>query len=337
MSTVDHRSFFKRSSSFSRRSLLAASGVAALAAITGGSAIAADFPQRPIRMVVPFTPGGATDTVARLFAQEMGTLLGQSIVIENRGGGGSLAGTELVKKSPPDGYTILFGTTSFAITPLLGEATPYDAVRDFEPIGLVTMQSLGVFVHPSINVSTIAELVAYGKRNPGTLNFASTGVGSGQHLAGEEFARKARLDIQQVQYKGTAPAMQDLLGGRVQVMFASLIGSVQYVQDGRLRLIGVTGSSRIKAVPQVPTIAEAGQVLAGYEALSWQALLAPKGTPAAVISKINAALLKAGQSPRIRENLSAQGMEVQTSSPTELRSLLERDTTRYKTLLKTSQ
>ncbi|MDX3906343.1 MAG: tripartite tricarboxylate transporter substrate binding protein [Pigmentiphaga sp.] len=290
------------------------------------------FPTHPLRMIVAYAPGGATDIVGRMFAQEMSETLGQTVVLENRAGGGTLVGTESVKRSAPDGYTLLFGTNAFVITPLLHDTKTYDPLTDFQPVGQTTVQSLGILVTPGLKIRTVKDFIAYAKANPGKVNFASSGNGSAQHLAGEAFAKAAGIEMVHVPYKGTGPAMADLLAGRVDVMFSSLVGNMEHVTEGRLNLIATTGLKRSPATPEVPTVDESG--LKGFQAETWQAVMAPAGTPAAVVERLNAALVQAGKSPKIVQTLAAQGMEVRISSPAELRELLARDTKQYQTLLK---
>lgn len=322
----------KPPSSFPRRRLAAlALALAATGPWAAAPAAAQGFPSHPLRLVVAYAPGGATDIVGRMFAQEMSESLGQTVVLENRAGGGTLVGTESVRRSPADGYTLLFGTNAFVITPLLHDAKTYDPVADFQPIGQATVQSLGILVTPGLKIRTVKDFIAYAKANPGKVNFASSGNGSAQHLAGEAFAKAAGVKMVHVPYKGTGPAMADLLSGRVDVMFSSLVGNMEHVADGRLVLIATTGAKRSPATPDVPTVDESG--VKGFQAETWQAVLAPAGTPAPVVDRLNAALVKAGKSPKIVETLAAQGMEVRTTSPAELRDLLARDTTQYKALL----
>jgi len=322
---------FQPPSSFARRRFAALAFAFAAAGTVAAPAAAQNFPTHPLRMVVAYAPGGATDIVGRMFAQEMSEILGQSVVLENRAGGGTLVGTESVRRSAPDGYTLLFGTNAFVITPLLHDTKTYDPVADFQPIGQATVQSLGILVTPGLKLRTVKEFIEYAKANPGKINFASSGNGSAQHLAGEAFAKAAGIKMVHVPYKGTGPAMADLLAGRVDVMFSSLVGNMEHVAEGRLVLIATTGLSRSPATPNVPTVDESG--LKGFQAETWQAILAPAGTPGPVVQRLNEALVKAGKSPKIIQTLAAQGMEVRTTSAEELRQLLVRDTTQYKALL----
>lgn len=299
------------------------------------TAQAQTFPDKPIRMIIGYAPGGATDIVGRLLAQELSQILGQSVIVENRAGGGTLVATETVKRSPADGYTLLFGTNAFIITPLLHEKPTYDPAKDFEPVALTTVQSLALLLSPTVPFQSIQELITFAKNNPGKINFASSGNGSAQHLTGEAFRTAAGIDIAHVPYKGSSPAQIDLLAGRVDMMFTSLVGNMDHIQHNRLKLIAVTGSHRSVAVPLTPTVAESG--LPDFEAYTWQGILAPAGTPAKVIDTLNRAVLQAAHSRKIIDTLVAQGMEVQTSSPQEMGTLLDKESRLYKKLLRQTQ
>jgi len=292
------------------------------------------FPDKPIRLIVAYAPGGATDIVARMLSQELTALLGQSIIVENRAGGGTLVGTDSIKRANPDGYSLLFGTNAFVITPLLHNTPTYDPVKDFAPVSLTTIQPLGLFVTPGLNIKTVEQLIDYAKKNPGKLNFASSGNGSAQHLAGESFRVAAGIDLVHVPYKGAGPALIDLLAGRVDIMFTSLVGNTEHIKEGRLTLAATTGIKRSPATPDVPTVA---QTLTGYEAYTWQGVIAPANTPSAVVNQLNAAIKKVALSPKFYEKLAAQGMEVQTSTPAEFKTRLETDAALYKELLLRTQ
>lgn len=292
------------------------------------------FPDKPIRLIVAYAPGGATDIVARMLSQELTALMGQSVIVENRAGGGTLVGTDSIKRANPDGYSLLFGTNAFVITPLLHNTPTYDPVKDFSPVSLTTIQPLGLFVTPGLNIKTVEQLIDYAKKNPGKLNFASSGNGSAQHLAGESFRVAAGIDLVHVPYKGAGPALVDLLAGRVDIMFTSLVGNTEHIKEGRLTLAATTGIKRSTSTPEVPTVA---QTLPGYEAYTWQGVIAPVNTPPAVVNQLNAAIKKVALSPKFYEKLAAQGMEVQTSTPAEFKTRLETDAIKYKELLQRTQ
>jgi tripartite-type tricarboxylate transporter receptor subunit TctC len=282
-------------------------------------------------LLIAYTPGGATDIVGRLLAQELSQQLGQAVVVENRPGGGTLLATETLRKTAPDGYTLLFGTNAFVITPLLHDTPTYDPIKDFEPVAQATIQPLGLLVAPQTHLDTTEKLITYARQHPGKINFASSSNGTAQHLAGEAFRVAANIDIVHVAYKGANPALIDLLAGRVDMMFTSLVGNMDHVRAGRLLLLATTGSQPTRATPTIPTVAQAG--LPNFEAYTWQGVIAPGGTPLAVVEKLNAAVVKAAQNPKIVETLLAQGMEVKTSTPEEMRALWIKDNAQYKILL----
>ncbi len=293
-----------------------------------------DFPDKPIRLVVAYAPGGATDIVARMLAQELTHILGQSVIVENKAGGGTLVGSDSVKRSPADGYTLLFGTNAFIITPLLHNGPTYDPIRDFSPVSLTTIQPLALLVSPTLNIKTVEELVRYAKANPGKINFASSGNGSAQHLAGEAFRNTANIDITHVPYKGAGPALIDLLAGRVDIMFTSLVGNTEHVKQGRLIMVATTGEKRGVATRDTPSVSE---FFPDYQAYTWQGVIAPANTPASTIAKLNAAIKKATEVPTFYEKLNAQGMEVQISSPDEMRRRMAAQSLEYQTLLSKTQ
>src|SRR5438552_17792116 len=249
------------------------------------------YPARPVRMIVAYPPGGGTDIVGRLVAQKLGESLGQSVVVENRGGASGNIGTELAARAAPDGYTILMGNVApNAINVSLFKNLPYDPVADFAPVSLVASTPNILVVHPSTQARTVKEVVALVKANPGTLNFASAGVGSSSHLAGELFRILAGADIVHVPYKGAGPAMVDVLSGQIQLYFATMPAAMPHVKSGKLAPVAVTSSRRSQALPDLPTTAEAG--VPGYEASTWYGVLAPAYTPAAVIARLHDDTLK---------------------------------------------
>lgn len=294
----------------------------------------AQFPDKPIRLIVAYAPGGATDIVARMLAQELTPIMGQSVIVENRAGGGTLVGTDSIKRASPNGYSLLFGTNAFVITPLLHNTPTYDPVKDFSPVSQTTIQPLGLLVTPDLNIKTVEQLIDYAKKNSGKLNFASSGNGSAQHLAGESFRIAAGINLVHVPYKGAGPALVDLIAGRVDMMFTSLVGNAENIKEGRLVLVATSGVKRGSATPNVPTVA---QTLPGFEAYTWQGVIAPAGTPVAVVEKLNAAIKKVAGNPKFYEKLAAQGMEVQTSSPSEFKARLASDAAKYKELLQRTQ
>src|SRR6266850_4195487 len=255
---------------------------AALLCACMAQAAAQDYPRKPVRLIVPFAPGGGNDTVARTIAQQMSASLGQQIVIDNRSGAGGVVGAELAAKAPPDGYTLfLGGVGSLAVNPNLHARLPYDPLKDFAPITLIASAPSVLVVHPSVPARTIAQFTALAKANPGKLNYASNGNGSSAQLAAVMYESMAGVAMVHVPYKGLAPALVDLLSGEVQAMFSSLVAIVPHIRAGRLRALAVTGRRRTPLLAEVPTLAESG--LPGYEAGSWYGILAPAGTPREII------------------------------------------------------
>ena len=290
-------------------------GLAALAGLVAlaGFAAADDYPARPITLIVPYPAGGGNDVLARMVAAKMSAPLGQPIVIENRGGAGSTIGTRDVARSTPDGYTLLIATSSLAINPQLYPDTAYDPVKDFSPIGLIAKSPNLVLATPSLSAQNIAELIALAKQEPGKLDFASTGIGTSTHLSAMLFATMAGIKINPVPYKGVAPALTDLIGGQVPLMFCPITSAVGFVKAGNVRALAVTGSARSPSFPDLPTVAEAG--LPDYAAELHYGLLAPGGTPTPIIAKLNAALNAALAEDDIKSRLRFEGSEPLPSTP----------------------
>ena len=253
-----------------------------------GAAEAQDYPTRPITLVVPYAAGGGNDVMARVVAEKMSKSLGQQIVIENKGGAGGSIATRQVARAPADGYTLgLGGTGTLAINPTLYPNVGYDPRKDFVPVGLIATSALVVLVHPSVEAKSIPELIALAKREPGKLNYASAGSGSGIHLGSELFAAMAGIKLTHIPYKGSSPALTDLIGGHVAIYFSSLPPAIALVKDGKVRALGVTGAKRSAVFPDLPTVAE---TLHGYEAVLHYGIVAPAGTPQPIVEKLNAAL-----------------------------------------------
>lgn len=317
-----------------RAALIVCLGLLACAISFSARSQTGEFPDKPLRLVVAYAPGGATDIVARMLAQELTQILGQSVIVENKAGGGTLVGSDSVRRAPADGYTLLFGTNAFIITPLLHNGPTYDPIKDFSHVSLTTIQPLALLVSPSLKIKSVPELVKYAKANPGKINFASSGNGSAQHLAGEAFRHAANIDITHVPYKGAGPALIDLLAGRVDIMFTSMVGNTDHIKHGRLIMVATTGQKRGVATPDTPSVSE---FLPGYQAYTWQGVIAPAQTPESTIAKLNAAIKKATSMPAFYEKLNAQGMEVQTSSPQEMRTRLAAESLEYQSLLSKTQ
>jgi tripartite-type tricarboxylate transporter receptor subunit TctC len=283
-------------------------------AFVAGAALPQDYPSRPIRIIVPFPAGGTADLLARQIGQTMSEALRQQVVIENRTGAGGNIGADLAAKSKPDGYTLLMGTVStHAINPNLYPRIPYDPVKDFAPVTMVAKMPNLLVVHPSVPAKNVAELIALAKARPGALAFASAGNGTSQHLSGELFKKMAGVDMIHVPYKGNAPAVTDLVGGQVQVMFDNIPVSLQQVRAGKLRPLAVTGPLRSPVLPGLPTLAEAA--LPGYSITSWFGLYVPSGTSPQIIERLNREANKALANAQFRRRLSDQGIEPAGGTP----------------------
>ena len=277
--------------------------VLAIALIVTNSALAQSFPSKPVRVVVPFPPGGGTDIVARTVTPKMAELLGQPFIIENRAGAGGNIGTEAVAKSPADGYTLLVASASTAINTTLYPNLPWDPTRDFAPIVLMVVNNHLLAAHPSVPASSVQELLALARAKPGAVTYASYGPGSSAHLTAELFKLMARVDLLHVPYKGAAPAVNDLLGGQVNVMFADVAALLPHIKSGKLKALGIASAKRFEGLPDVPTIGESG--VPGFEAGGFLGLVAPAGTPPAVINALNAAAQKSLAMPDTRDRLLA--------------------------------
>ena len=314
---------------------LAMCTVAACFAAFAVGASAQAYPTKPIRVVVPFPAGGTTDVLARAAAQKLTETLGQPAVVDNRPGAGGNIGAELVAKSPPDGYTLLMGTVgTHAINPGLYPKLPYDHVKDFAPVILVAGVPNVLVINPALPVNSVQELIAYAKANPGALNFASSGNGTSIHLSAELFKTMAGVQMTHVPYKGSAPALQDLVGGQVQLMFDNLPSSLALIKGGKLKALAVTSATRAAALPDVPTLAESG--LPGFEASSWFGLLAPAGTPAPVIAKLNGEIAKWLATPEAKEKLLAQGATAAGGTPEDFAQFIAAETAKWQKVVKES-
>jgi tripartite-type tricarboxylate transporter receptor subunit TctC len=310
-------------------------GVAAVMSGASVEAQAQAYPNRTITLVIPFAPGGSTSIVGRVIADKMSQLLGQSIVVDNRPGAGGTVGTKYVAKSDPDGYTILLGYTgTLAIGPSLYKDVGYDPRKDFAPIGMIGNAPSALVVHPSFPAKTVAELIAYAKANPGKVNFGSAGVGSVNHITGEYFARTAGITLVHIPYKGTGPALTDLLGGHIPTALAPIPATNPNVAAGLLRALAVTGKTRNSLMPDVPTLAESG--FPGFEASLYYGLVAPSGTPQPVIDRLNKELKAALASDEVKKQLGADGTEITPTSPQEYADFIDKDEKKWSELVKAS-
>jgi tripartite-type tricarboxylate transporter receptor subunit TctC len=293
------------------------------------------FPSKPVKLVVPFPPGGSLDNVGRLLAQKLSEAWGQQVVVENKPGAGGNVGADAVAKSPADGYTVVMGALStHAVNPSLYAKMPYDAVKDFAPISLVAITPNVLIVNAATPVNSVRDMIAFAKANPGKVNFGSGSNGSAGHLAGELFKMETGTDVQHVPYKGGAPALQALLAGDTQFMFDNLANAMAQVKGGKVRAIAVTTAQRSKLAPELPTMAEGG--MPGFDISTWFGLLAPAGTPADVIAKWNADVVKALNAPDVREKMLAQGAEPAPTTPAEFAAFIAREREKYAKIVKAS-
>ncbi len=308
--------------------------VAAL--LVSATAIAQAYPSKPIRLIVPFPPGGGNDIMARTVGQKIAESTGQQVVIDNRGGAGGNIGAETAAHAVPDGYTLfLGGVGSHGTNPGLQAKLPYDPLKDFAPITLIASAPLIVVAHPSLPVKSIAELIQYAKVRPDQLNFASSGTGSLAHLAPEMFDAMAKIRMTHVPYKGTGPALVDLLGGQVQLMMNSAVSMLPQVRGGKLRALASTGAKRLAALPELPTVAESG--LPGYDVASWYGLLAPAPTPRAIIDKLNHEIVAIMRTTELRERLAADGAEAVGNTPEEFAAYIKRELARWAAVIKSAR
>lgn len=291
-----------------------ASGALALtAALAAAPVFAQDYPVKPIRWIIPYPPGGATDISARIVAPKMGEALGQQLIIENRGGGAAIPAMDFTAKASADGYTIMLANIAFGANPSLFKKLPFDPAKDFVHISKVAIVPMVLAVHPSLPVKSAKELVALARAKPGAINYGSAGNGSANHLATEVFKSMAKVDVTHILYKGGGPAVADLVAGQIQMMFATILSCHQFVQQGKLRALAISNSRRTPALPDVPTVSESG--VAGYEVNEWQVLVAPAGTPPRAVDRLHQALVKALADPTAKERLAGLGAEADGSSP----------------------
>jgi tripartite-type tricarboxylate transporter receptor subunit TctC len=301
-------------------------------AATAFSAWGQPYPVKPVRMIAASSPGSAVDIVARIVAQKLGEQLGQQVIVDNRAGAGGNLGAELAAKAPPDGYTLFMGTPAHAINTGLYRKLNYDLIRDFAPVSQITSGQYVVVVHPSLPVKSIKELIALARAKPGQLNYASAGSGNATHLAGELFASATRVKLVHVPYKGSGPAVTDLVGGQVQLMFANLVAALPQVKTGRIRALAVTGQMRAAAAPELPTVIEAG--VPGYVVTSWFGVLVPAATPRELIVKVNSDLARTMSAPDVRDRLAGDGAEPKTGTPEQFGTFLRAEIAQWTKVVK---
>jgi tripartite-type tricarboxylate transporter receptor subunit TctC len=308
---------------------------ALIAALLALPAVAQDYPSRPITLVVPYAAGGGNDAMARIAGEKMSRTLGAQMVIENRGGAGGSIATRQVARAAPDGYTLVIGGTgTLAINPTLYGNVGYDPRRDFAPVGLIGTSALVVLVHPSLPVHAVKDLIALAKKEPGKLNYASAGAGSGIHLSTEYFLSEAGIHVTHIPYKGSGPALTDLIGGHVAIYFSSMPPAIGLVKEGKVRALAVTGAQRSPLLPDIPTVAESA--LAGFEAVLHYGIVGPAGMPRAVVEKLNAALRAAVTSDDFKARLAADGTEPLASTPEEYAADIDREETKWSAIVRKS-
>jgi tripartite-type tricarboxylate transporter receptor subunit TctC len=295
-------------------------------------AAAQSFPAKPVRLIVTYPPGGGADLMARLLAPRMSETLGQPVVVENKAGAGGQIGAGEVARAAPDGYTLLLDAANHAVNPSLVANLPYDAAKAFQPISLLVRFPNVLVVTPGFAAKDVNELIGIARARPGSVAFASSGNGSAQHLAGELFRQKAGVEMTHIPYKGGGPALNDVIGGQVPVFFANMASGLPHVKAGKLRALAVTGAKRSSALPDAPTIAEAG--LPGYEVYEWNAIFAPAGTPAPVVARLHEAITKALQSPEVRERIASLGGEIAALDPAETARFVREQTTLWSAVVR---
>lgn len=315
--------------------VLAAAAASAVLLMSVNDPIQAqDYPTRPVRFIVPYVPGGGVDFVGRTVAQKLSETWGHSVIVDNRPGGGTNIGSELVARSAPDGHTLLVGGVPNTANMTLYKKLSYDVVKDFAPVIQLDTAPNILAVHPSVPAKSVRELIALAKAHRGALTYASAGIGSSNHLSGELFRTMAHVDIVHVPYKGGGAAVTDLLGGQVTMYFGTTPSTMPHVRTGKLRALGVTTARRTPAAPEVPTIAESG--LPGYEQSAWHGLLAPAATPQAIITKLHAEVARVLRSQDVAERFAAQGIDIIGSSPAEFAAFIKQDVAKYEKLVKTA-
>lgn len=309
-------------------------GALLLSALVSGPASAQQaYPTRPIRLIVPYPPGGPTDIIGRTINDRLGKRLGQQVIVDNRGGAASAIGAEIAAHSPADGYTLLLATiTTLAVNPALKSKLPYHPERDFAPVSMLAAQPYLLVVHPGVPATSVSQLVAHAKAQPGKLSFASAGIGAGAHLAAELFKHMARIDVVHIPYKGSAPAMTDVIAGQCAYMFAGISAAYPHTVSGKLRALAVSTAKRSATVPEIPTVAESG--LPGYHMNTWNSLVVPRGTPAPIIQRLNTEVVGILNEPEVKERLKQQGIDPDPGTPAQLAAHIKSEVARFDNLIK---
>jgi tripartite-type tricarboxylate transporter receptor subunit TctC len=319
-----------------KRSALAAGAVAGVLLLVGinVSAQSQVYPTKPVRIIVPYAPGGGCDFAARTLAERLSQTLGQAVIIDNRPGGSTNIGTELVAKAAPDGYTLLVASVPASVNQTLFKNLRFNIIKDFIHVSLLSTAPNVLVVHPSLPVRSVNELIAYAKARPGQLTFGSAGNGSSNHLSGELFKMMAGIDMLHVPYKGGSAAVTELLGGHISIYFATTPSAISHVRSGKLRALGMTSEKRSASVPDIPTISEAG--LPGFDLSAWHGLFAPAGTPAPIIAKLSAEVVRVLRMPDVEKRYNSQAVDVIASSPEEFAAFIRQDVAKFEKLIKTA-
>jgi tripartite-type tricarboxylate transporter receptor subunit TctC len=291
------------------------------------------YPTRPIRLIVPYPPGGPTDIIGRTINDRLGKRLGQQVVVDNRAGAATVIGADIAAHSPADGYTLLLATiTTLAVNPALKAKLPYQPERDFAPVSMLAAQPYLLVVHPGVPANSVSQLIAYAKTQPGKLSFASAGIGAGAHLAAELFKHMAQIDVVHIPYKGSSPAMTDVIGGRCAYMFAGISAAQPHTLSGKLRALAVSTAKRSAALPEIPSIAESG--LPGYHMNTWNSLVVPRGTSATIIQRLNTEVVAILNEPEVKERLKQQGIDPDPGTPAQLAAHIKSELARFDSLIK---
>ena len=310
--------------------LVLSTGVIGVAA---GDTHAQDYPNRPIRFITPYAPGGSTTVMARLTGQHLTERWGQNVIVDNRPGGNTIIGTEALVRSAPDGYTILLATSTHSILSSLTK-TPYEPIKDFAPVATLGVSPQVLVLNTAVPANTVQEVIALAKLKPGQLNFGSSGAGGPTHLSGELFNIIAGVNTQHIPYKGAGPVLIDLIGGQVQMFYSVPINIITHVKSGKLKAIAVTGQTRVTALPQMPTFAEAG--LPGFDVKTWNGVLAPAGTPKAIIGKLSTEIAAMLATPNVKERLEGLGVTILVSTPEQFGAIIKSDITMYQKVIRTA-
>jgi tripartite-type tricarboxylate transporter receptor subunit TctC len=313
------------------RRLYAVLQAAGLTLALSTAAAAQDYPAKPLRLIIPFPPGGSNDVVGRMIATHLGERLGKQVVVDNRSGAGGVIGTEIAANSPPDGYTLLVISIAHSVNPWLYRLN-YDPLKSFTPVGILASGPNVLAVNPALPVNSVKELVALAKQKPGDIQYASAGVGSFQHLGGELFKLEAGVDMLHVPFKGGGPAMIDVIGGHTKLVFSSLVQTTPHIKSGKLKALATGGAKRSPVLPDVPTVKEAG--VPTYEAVNWWGIVAPAGTPQPIIEKVHKELTAVQASPEVQKQFSSEGAEIVQMSPAEFGAFMEKEMKKWERVVK---